>query len=581
LIKCQNFIHEQLLLKRNFLRETIHFIHDFHHAEKILIQRYGSLKAIDTLLLENNHALLINNKNLEKIKELRISWLLYKTTTIKWTRFFSWLPFIKQLLIERIQLFTLQHDFFSHVITTIHEVEEMLTKKMNTFLLQHNQLKEEQMMLNSSKASYLKILAEKISLEKKLGFALNTDHPLDFFAPNNVLCQLDQTLRYDLFVLAMHYWEIQWLFESEHISSLSYTRKDRKKYWNIQAMLTPCFVTTLHSGPGFFQYKTDSQKFETLYDLIDLLIIDEAGQVMPAIAGAMISIAKRLLLVGDTNQIEPIFLLTESIDFANTKKFGLCKNELDYESLKDKGILCSGDASIGHAYGNLIIAGQRKSKFHLKEEIYPGLLLKEHRRCAKEIISYCNELCYNNQLIPMTLEKYSCYPRIGYFHIKGHEEKIGSTRSNSKEALTIVHWIKKNQQKILEMCHEEFKQNEQICLNDCIGIVTPFVAQGRKIRLALNNYGLKIDKVGTVHSLQGAERPIIIFSPVYTACKTHGTFFFDKSVNMLNVAVSRAKRSFLVFGDKDIFDISEPTKPSGLLAKYLFSSKKNEIFDEE
>ncbi|HDT1058725.1 TPA: DNA helicase, partial [Escherichia coli] len=46
---------------------------------------------------------------------------------------------------------------------------------------------------------------------------------------------------------------------------------------------------------------------------------------------------------------------------------------------------------------------------------------------------------------------------------------------------------------------------------------------------------------------------------------------------MLNVAVSRAKDSFLVFGDMDLFEIQPPSSPRGLLAKYLFESEKNAL----
>ena len=48
---------------------------------------------------------------------------------------------------------------------------------------------------------------------------------------------------------------------------------------------------------------------------------------------------------------------------------------------------------------------------------------------------------------------------------------------------------------------------------------------------------------------------------------------------MLNVAVSRAKQSFLVFGDMDIFERNKESLPSSLLAKYLFAKEDNEILD--
>lgn len=46
---------------------------------------------------------------------------------------------------------------------------------------------------------------------------------------------------------------------------------------------------------------------------------------------------------------------------------------------------------------------------------------------------------------------------------------------------------------------------------------------------------------------------------------------------MLNVAVSRAKDSFLVFGDMDLFEIQPGSAPRGLLAKYLLSSDSNAL----
>lgn len=47
---------------------------------------------------------------------------------------------------------------------------------------------------------------------------------------------------------------------------------------------------------------------------------------------------------------------------------------------------------------------------------------------------------------------------------------------------------------------------------------------------------------------------------------------------MLNVAVSRAKDSFFVFGEMSLFDPSSKT-PSGMLAHYLFKSEDNFIAD--
>jgi len=83
--------------------------------------------------------------------------------------------------------------------------------------------------------------------------------------------------------------------------------------------------------------------------------------------------------------------------------------------------------------------------------------------------------------------------------------------------------------------------------------VTPFKAQAELIDTALTKglgrkHGIT---VGTVHSLQGAERPVIIFSVTYSAVPAGRTYFFDQSTSMLNVAVSRAQDSLIVVGDLD------------------------------
>ncbi|MBN4752353.1 hypothetical protein H3264_26350, partial [Escherichia coli] len=81
--------------------------------------------------------------------------------------------------------------------------------------------------------------------------------------------------------------------------------------------------------------------------------------------------------------------------------------------------------------------------------------------------------------------------------------------------------------------------------------------------------------VGTVHSLQGAERAIVLFSPVYS--KHEDGRFLDSNSTILNVAVSRAKDSFLVFGDMDLIEMQPAFSPQGLLAKYLFSTDNNAL----
>lgn len=84
--------------------------------------------------------------------------------------------------------------------------------------------------------------------------------------------------------------------------------------------------------------------------------------------------------------------------------------------------------------------------------------------------------------------------------------------------------------------------------------------------------------IGTVHALQGAEREVVIFSPVYS--KHADGNFIDLSPSMLNVAVSRAKDAFLLFGDMDTLASAPPGSPRSVLADLLGRDGANEMVFE-
>ena len=102
-----------------------------------------------------------------------------------------------------------------------------------------------------------------------------------------------------------------------------------------------------------------------------------------------------------------------------------------------------------------------------------------------------------------------------------------------------------------------------------VGIITPFKAQVGCIKLELKKQMPKVYSkisVGTVHTFQGAERKIIILSTVYG--KQDGCFFIDANESLMNVAVSRAKDHFFIFGDINCLKDTK-SSASGLLKKYV------------
>lgn len=392
--------------------------------------------------------------------------------------------------------------------------------------------------------------------------------------PDCVERLLDVTLRHDLFLLATHYWEARWLQSARTLVDdaddpvKAISRKSRQRTeerWRLMACLTPCFVSTLFMLPKHLQfYDPDGDnKNPPLTDFVDLLIVDEAGQVPAEIGGVGLSLGRKALVVGDIHQIEPVWSVGQHIDEGNISRYGL-RDQAD--QLDEAGCRASS--------GSLMRVARHASAFVGETKSDPGIFLAEHRRCQTPIVAVCNDLVYANRLVPCTPTlSEPILPPLGWANVRSPSGRRGGSRFNAGEAEAIAEW--------LERRRGEIEQRYGKPIHELVGIVTPFSAQKGEIRSALGRHGIDGDlTVGTVHALQGAEREIVLFSPVHTA-EDGGRPFFDRGPNMVNVAVSRARHTFLVFGDMRVFDPERAVGkvPSGVLAKHLFGRPEYEILD--
>ena len=212
----------------------------------------------------------------------------------------------------------------------------------------------------------------------------------------------DLGIRFKLFLLATHYWEGRWLLamEADLADIVASHSKNGKATvvprWRRRMMLTPCAVATFATLPGKLAYtRRDGDKWATeyLYNFIDLLIVDEAAQVLPQVAGASLSLAKRALVIGDTQQIEPISSVPKPVDIANLRNCGLLQGDEDWESLSARGLSTT--------TGSAMRLAQEACQISPYNELEKGLYLFEHRRCYDDIIGYCNALCYKGKLRPL------------------------------------------------------------------------------------------------------------------------------------------------------------------------------------
>lgn len=359
---------------------------------------------------------------------------------------------------------------------------------------------------------------------------------------------LDQQYRVLAFLLATHYWEARFLREIRRRLQQEEDFTSLEAYYREVAMLTPCLVSTLYSAPRFF-----NQSFQYLHGFADLLIIDEASQVLPELALPVVALAEKALIVGDSKQLPPIENISVEQDLLSQQQSGLSKRVNSIEALHIS------------AQSSVMQLANRLTRY-VDQQGLP-FMLQEHFRCHPQIARSFNHVFYDDQLIIRTKEEtIADIPPFAFVPIEGQCETLGGSRANHIEAATIALWVDHILQRDLQLK---------------LAILSPFAAQANLIRSYLRQQGHHIDGddlvVGTVHSLQGAEYDLVIFSPTYTEAEET---FFDRQAYILNVAISRAKKSFLIFGKNDAFGYNANT-PSGKIKPFLADGSQIPLPDEE
>lgn len=258
----------------------------------------------------------------------------------------------------------------------------------------------------------------------------------------------------------------------------------------------PVLLSTCHSLPG----NVGAAR------LLDYLIIDEASQVNLAIAVLAMSVARCVIVVGDTRQLPHI--------------------AADVGGIGIEGELAAYDYGRHNVLSSLL---------GVYEEALPRTMLREHYRCDPRIIDFCNRKFYGGRLIPMRQAGPS--PALAMVrtapgqHSRAHVE---GGHTNQRELDVVV------EEALPEFC-SDFPEYE-------VGVITPFREQANLIMERLR--GIEAD---TVHKFQGREKSAIVMSTVIDASQS-GTRLatFVDNPHLINVAVSRAQSRFVLVANPDL-----------------------------
>lgn len=224
----------------------------------------------------------------------------------------------------------------------------------------------------------------------------------------------------------------------------------------------------------------------------DYLIVDEASQVDVATGALALSCAQNAVIVGDTKQLPNVVTQDNRVRLqAIFDSYNISRNY----NFAEKSFL----QSVCDCIPNV-----------------PKTLLREHYRCHPKIINFCNQKFYGGNLVIMSKDNGEKNVISVIKTVVGDHER---DRMNQRQ----IDVVKQELLPSLPYSDEE------------IGIIAPYNNQVKAIRDALSDK--RID-VATVHKFQGREKDAIIITTVDDEVTD-----FSDDPNLLNVAVSRAKKS--------------------------------------
>lgn len=305
--------------------------------------------------------------------------------------------------------------------------------------------------------------------------------------------------------------------------------KDRKKDKSEESILLKAENKDLREklrGHTDFLVKSSRLVFSTISNFIlsnnlynsrfDNLIIDEASMMaMPSLLALGSKITKRLILVGDFQQLSPIAIV---------------KDEL----LQDSVFEMTG--------------------INIRNTNHPALhQLLHQRRSNEKIVDLINKTFYEGKLIPSAKEsryiinsepfagKIIALEKVTYGAVRFTK---GGTRQNKDFAEAVMD--------LLDVYYED--KNAKFT----IGVITPYRGQASLLRALKfeRKYSNEFDsriKIGTIHTFQGSECDVIIYDMVDCPELESGRplqigklYSGEAGERLLNVAVSRARHKLIV-----------------------------------
>ena len=277
---------------------------------------------------------------------------------------------------------------------------------------------------------------------------------------------------------------------------------------------------------------------------IGMLLIDEAGQSTPQNALGAIWRSRQVISVGDPLQLVPV--VPQPVEALSAWRQWTGASQLWEPPACSTQVLADDMTPYGTTL-NLGNGGDTRT-------VWVGSPLRVHRRCLSPMFDVANNIAYANLMVHGVDDKTS------------HDDWIGRSHWFDVRGAGQGHWVQAQGDAALELVRKlrnsktlrgELKNKEG---GWHINVITPYKDVGREFGEMLRAEFKDVPDItgmsGTVHTFQGKEADVVILLLGGNPDKEGAVSFFagnEEAPNLLNVALTRAKKRIYVVGDKKMW----------------------------
>lgn len=366
---------------------------------------------------------------------------------------------------------------------------------------------------------------ERISCERSKLFATMIDEYCSFLIKNQDKIEKNLSLAKAYFMGGK---------EKANLDS-QINEKQREDF--IQAMFDTIFLLTPIISSTFASISRFLKGLKT--EDIGWLFIDEAGQATPQSAIGAIWRSRNVVVVGDPLQIPPVVTLSDDqLKLIANESSGITNESTFFYHLTRSEVSVQEFADLNNKFGGAMSDSKNNTK-------WLGSPLRVHRRCESPMFEICNKTTYQDKMLHQTRkEKMDQDP----MYISQWLNIGGRTISSGN------HFIPEQGKKAIEIAKKFTQDNPgKACY-----IISPFVSVVQKLKkLKQNTIEYENIEIGTVHTFQGKEAPLVILVLGVDDQRKGPLDWAASTPNLLNVAASRAKKYFVVIGNSETWGKQE------------------------